>query len=102
ARSAGPAPAGPFFWFDPRSRPSLKSFVRRSSTLALRHLSRMLPSDFHPVIQRWWQTRFTEADSGVLPPTEAQLDGWRAIRRGENTLIAAPTGSGKTLAAFLT
>src|SRR5437763_520066 len=33
---------------------------------------------------------------------EAQLDGWRAIRRGEDTLIAAPTGSGMTLAAFLT
>jgi ATP-dependent Lhr-like helicase len=38
----------------------------------------------------------------VLPPTEAQLEGWHAIRKGENTLIAAPTGSGKTLAAFLT
>ena len=62
----------------------------------------MLPSDFHPVIQRWWETRFGEPDGSVLPPTEAQLDGWQAIRRGENTLIAAPTGSGKTLAAFLT
>src|SRR5215813_7261685 len=65
----------------------------------------MLPPDFHPVIQRWWESRFSEADERgrrVLPPTEAQLDGWRAIRRGENTLIAAPTGSGKTLAAFLT
>ncbi|MES2564373.1 MAG: DEAD/DEAH box helicase, partial [Pseudomonadota bacterium] len=38
----------------------------------------------------------------VLAPTAAQLEGWQAIRRGENTLIAAPTGSGKTLAAFLT
>src|SRR6185436_565844 len=62
----------------------------------------MLPSDFHPVLQRWWETRFAEADGSVLPPTEAQLDGWRAIRRGADTLIAAPTGSGKTLAAFLT
>jgi len=62
----------------------------------------MLPPDFHPVIQRWWETRFAEADGSILPPTEAQLDGWRAIRRGEHTLIAAPTGSGKTLAAFLT
>ena len=35
-------------------------------------------------------------------PTAAQLEGWRAIRRGDHTLIAAPTGSGKTLAAFLT
>jgi len=62
----------------------------------------MLPSDFHPLIQRWWETRFAEPDGSVLPPTEAQLDGWQAIRRGDNTLIAAPTGSGKTLAAFLT
>src|SRR5437868_7427016 len=55
----------------------------------------LLPSDFHPVLREWWATRFAE-------PTEAQLDGWHAIRRGEDTLIAAPTGSGKTLAAFLT
>src|SRR5262245_6551799 len=65
----------------------------------------MLPQDFHLVLQRWWEARFFEtAEDGrrVLPPTEAQVDGWRAIRRGDNTLIAAPTGSGKTLAAFLT
>ena len=55
----------------------------------------MLPPDFHPVLRQWWASRFEE-------PTEAQLEGWRAIRRGEDTLIAAPTGSGKTLAAFLT
>src|SRR5438132_10270131 len=55
----------------------------------------LLPQDFHPVLRQWWASRFEE-------PTEAQLDGWRAIRRGEDTLIAAPTGSGKTLAAFLT
>ncbi|HEX6689792.1 MAG TPA: DEAD/DEAH box helicase, partial [Burkholderiales bacterium] len=55
----------------------------------------MLPQDFHPVVRQWWESRFGE-------PTAAQLDGWRAIRRGEHTLIAAPTGSGKTLAAFLT
>src|SRR5690349_20888878 len=54
-----------------------------------------LPQDFHPVLRRWWDGRFGE-------PTAAQADGWSAIRRGENTLIAAPTGSGKTLAAFLT
>ena len=67
--------------------------------------SRMLPLDFHPVVRRWWETRFPTApgeSSGSLPPTEAQTEGWRAIRRGEHTLIAAPTGSGKTLAAFLT
>jgi ATP-dependent Lhr-like helicase len=62
----------------------------------------LLPPDFHPVLQRWWATRFAEATGDVLPPTEAQLEGWKAIRRGEHTLIAAPTGSGKTLAAFLT
>src|ERR671912_2619657 len=55
----------------------------------------MLPPDFHPVLQGWWSGRFGE-------PTAAQLEGWRAIRRAEHTLIAAPTGSGKTLAAFLT
>ncbi|HEV2430616.1 MAG TPA: DEAD/DEAH box helicase, partial [Burkholderiales bacterium] len=55
----------------------------------------MLPPDFHPVLQRWWASRFEE-------PTAAQLEGWRAIREGRHTLIAAPTGSGKTLAAFLT
>jgi ATP-dependent helicase Lhr and Lhr-like helicase len=62
----------------------------------------MLPEDFHPVIRRWWETHFRDPAGQVLPPTEAQLDGWGAIRRGEHTLIAAPTGSGKTLAAFLT
>src|SRR6188474_2789107 len=58
-------------------------------------MSTLLPPDFHPVLQRWWAGRFEE-------PTAAQLEGWRAIRQGEHTLIAAPTGSGKTLAAFLT
>ena len=54
-----------------------------------------MPSDFHPVLREWWAGRFAE-------PTPAQLEGWRAIRGGADTLIAAPTGSGKTLAAFLT
>src|SRR5437016_13795346 len=58
-------------------------------------MTTLLPQDFHPVIQRWWASRFAA-------PTDAQLEGWSAIRRGEHTLIAAPTGSGKTLAAFLT
>jgi len=62
----------------------------------------MLPSDFHPVVQRWWETRFRDSGGRVLPPTDAQLEGWRAIRSGRHALIAAPTGSGKTLAAFLT
>jgi ATP-dependent Lhr-like helicase len=55
----------------------------------------LLPQDFHPVIRKWWSGRFAA-------PTEAQIEGWRAIRSGNHTLIAAPTGSGKTLAAFLT
>src|SRR5215470_2904588 len=63
--------------------------------------SAMLPEFFHPVVRRWWETRFRDAAGAVLPPTEAQLEGWRAIRGGGHALIAAPTGSGKTLAAFL-
>src|SRR3954464_2346849 len=55
----------------------------------------LLPLDFHPVLREWWESRFAE-------PTPAQADGWAAIRRGDDTLIAAPTGSGKTLAAVLT
>jgi len=61
----------------------------------------MLPRDFHPVVQRWWETRFRGPAGEVLPPTEAQVEGWVSIRKGIHTLIAAPTGSGKTLAAFL-
>ena len=52
-------------------------------------------SSFHPVIQRWFNSRFDA-------PTEAQAVGWPAIAQGRHTLIAAPTGSGKTLTAFLT
>ncbi len=52
-------------------------------------------SQFHPLIQEWFRSRFSE-------PTDAQVDGWPAISEGRHTLIAAPTGSGKTLAAFLT
>ncbi len=52
-------------------------------------------SQFHPIIQDWFQGRFEG-------PTEAQSAGWPAIFQGRHTLIAAPTGSGKTLAAFLT
>jgi ATP-dependent Lhr-like helicase len=64
----------------------------------------VLPTDFHPIVRRWWEEHFVETENGArraLPPTPAQLEGWQAIRRGGATLIAAPTGSGKTLAAFL-
>ena len=52
-------------------------------------------SQFHPLIQQWFNSRFDA-------PTPAQEAGWPAIASGRHTLIAAPTGSGKTLAAFLT
>jgi ATP-dependent Lhr-like helicase len=54
-----------------------------------------LSSSFHPAVRSWFDARFPQG------PTPPQLAGWPAIRRRENTLIAAPTGSGKTLAAFL-
>ncbi|HXQ20870.1 MAG TPA: DEAD/DEAH box helicase [Candidatus Acidoferrales bacterium] len=49
---------------------------------------------FHPLVARWFAERFGE-------PTAPQVEGWRHIAAGSDTLIAAPTGSGKTLAAFL-
>ena len=52
-------------------------------------------SQFHPLVQEWFNSRFSE-------PTDAQKEGWPAIAQGRHTLIAAPTGSGKTLAAFMT
>jgi ATP-dependent Lhr-like helicase len=52
-------------------------------------------SAFHPAVRRWFEGRFP------LGPSEPQRAGWPAIRRREDTLIAAPTGTGKTLAAFL-
>ncbi len=51
-------------------------------------------SEFHPIIQDWFNNRF-EA------PTNVQNLAWPAIFRHQHTLISAPTGSGKTLAAFL-
>ena len=49
---------------------------------------------FGSATRAWFTGRFGT-------PTAPQADGWQAIARGEDTLIAAPTGSGKTLAAFL-
>jgi ATP-dependent Lhr-like helicase len=54
----------------------------------------MALQNFHPLIRKWFQERFSE-------PTEAQRLGWPAIQNRQDTLIAAPTGSGKTLTAFL-
>jgi len=49
---------------------------------------------FHPLIERWFRSRFAA-------PTEPQERGWPVIAGGGHVLIAAPTGSGKTLTAFL-
>ena len=49
---------------------------------------------FSPATRAWFCGAFAE-------PTPAQAGAWRAIGKGEDTLVVAPTGSGKTLAAFL-
>ena len=49
---------------------------------------------FAPATTAWFEGAFDR-------PTEAQVGAWRAIAKGEHTLVVAPTGSGKTLAAFL-
>ena len=49
---------------------------------------------FSPATRAWFGGAFAE-------PTPAQAGAWRAIGKGEDTLVVAPTGSGKTLAAFL-
>jgi ATP-dependent Lhr-like helicase len=49
---------------------------------------------FSAVTRDWFTAAFAA-------PTEAQVQAWAAIGKGENTLVIAPTGSGKTLAAFL-
>lgn len=55
-----------------------------------------MPLDaFHPAVSAWFAKAFPA-------PTPAQAKAWPAIRRGRNTLVAAPTGSGKTLTAFMT
>src|SRR6202789_996007 len=51
-------------------------------------------SGFSPATRAWFEGAFAE-------PTQAQAGAWRAIGKGEDTLVVAPTGSGKTLAAFL-
>src|SRR5580700_6885567 len=49
---------------------------------------------FSPATRAWFGGAFAE-------PTQAQTGAWRAIGKGDDTLVVAPTGSGKTLAAFL-
>src|SRR6516225_810659 len=49
---------------------------------------------FSAATRAWFEGAFAE-------PTQAQAGAWRAIGKGEDTLVVAPTGSGKTLAAFL-
>jgi len=49
---------------------------------------------FHPLIQKWFQSRFENL-------TDIQTKAWPVIAGGEHALITAPTGSGKTLTAFL-
>ena len=49
---------------------------------------------FSPATRAWFDGAFDE-------PTQAQAGAWRAVGKGEDTLVVAPTGSGKTLAAFL-
>ncbi len=49
---------------------------------------------FSAATRAWFDGAFAE-------PTQAQAGAWRAIGKGEDTLVVAPTGSGKTLAAFL-
>jgi len=51
-------------------------------------------ASFTPVVRTWFERAFAG-------PTEAQIQAWPAIARGEHVLLSAPTGSGKTLAAFL-
>ncbi|MEO3783096.1 ATP-dependent helicase [Actinocorallia sp. B10E7] len=50
--------------------------------------------EFSAATRAWFAEAFQR-------PTAAQAQAWRAISRGEHTLVVAPTGSGKTLAAFL-
>ncbi len=57
--------------------------------------SRAPTTDLHPVVAEWFARRFPDG------PSAPQERGWPSIRRGDDTLIAAPTGSGKTLTGFL-
>src|SRR5262245_20819416 len=70
--------------------------IRRVAFRKMRDVILLLfMNSFHPVVAQWFTETFGE-------PTTAQRRGWREIRAGRHTLVAAPTGSGKTLGAFLT
>ncbi len=69
--------------------------MARQSPPTGKHLTGDDPLDgFSPATRAWFDGAFAE-------PTQAQAGAWRAIGKGEDTLVVAPTGSGKTLAAFL-
>jgi ATP-dependent Lhr-like helicase len=69
--------------------------MARESPATGKHLTGDDPLDgFSPATRAWFDGAFAE-------PTQAQAGAWRAIGKGEDTLVVAPTGSGKTLAAFL-
>ena len=50
------------------------------------------PESFAPATRAWFDAAFPGG------PTPVQARAWRAIGRGDSTLVIAPTGSGKTLA----
>src|SRR5205807_879695 len=75
-------------------RGSMENMAQQSRPTG-KHLTGDDPRDgFSPATRAWFEGAFAE-------PTQAQAGAWRAIGKGEDTLVVAPTGSGKTLAAFL-
>ena len=51
----------------------------------------MLPADFHPILQRWWESRFAEGEGvarRVLPPTvKVPHVGWNALSTRQKSSI---------------
>ena len=64
----------------------------------------MLPHDFHPVLQRWWENRFAEAQDVVLFDPLVQADGkvgptstlldMRVLARGSFAIVLLNTSAG--------